>query len=255
MKSLIATSFVMLVICLLAAGASAQQASNPPFDFPLHGIEPPEPSNDDRHSWREEDRVLKKGPLAPSENDRLLFSRFLRGRHTGLVRLMPPGIYISATYRSKKQPKVLGGGTYYSFAKLTHGYGSGSDIELDRKNLDVGLGGANYGILTILGDRPLEEIMLNDPSCRFIAQYAPARTVKSAHSESRRFQAGVTIDGALYQSRIPIQAGTTYLLRSIVYLESDELVALRVVRTEANGSVIIAWKRLKKYPAPRLQRK
>ena len=45
---------------------------------------------------------------------------------------------------------------------------------------------------------------------------------------------------------------TTYLLRSINYGESDVLVALRVVRKDTDGSVIIVWKLLKKYSAPEL---
>jgi hypothetical protein len=60
------------------------------------------------------------------------------------------------------------------------------------------------------------------------------------------------MDGALYRSRLPLEIGATYLLRSIVYRESDVLVAFRTVREDTDGSVIIAWKLLKKYPVPEL---
>jgi hypothetical protein len=252
MKIFFAASFV-LAISLLAGGASAQQASNPPFDFPAHTTpEPPERARDDRRSLQQEDRVLKKGPLAPTENDRNLFSNFLRGRNTGLIRLMPREVYDSATYHTKKGLNIRGGGAYYSFANLTHAYGN--DIELDHNILSVGFAGGDYGMLTNLGDRPLEDITRNDPRTRFIAQYAPPRPEPAARSEFRRFQAGVTIDGVLYRSRVPIQVGTTYLLRSIVYRESDVLVAFRVVRKDSDDSVIIAWKLLKQYPASQLAR-
>jgi hypothetical protein len=83
----------MFVISLFTASALAQQASNPPFDFDLHGVEPPDRPNDDHRSWPKEDRILKKGLLAPTENDRNSFSDFLRDRHTGLIRLMPRESY------------------------------------------------------------------------------------------------------------------------------------------------------------------
>jgi hypothetical protein len=252
-KSFINASFVVLAISLLAASASAQQASNPPLDFPAHTTpEPPERARDDRRSLPQEDQVLKKGPLAPTENDRNLFSNFLRGRNTGLIRLMPREVYDSATYQTKKGLNIRGGGAYYSFANLTHAYDYGNDIELDHNILSVGFAGGDYGMLTNLGDRPLEDITLNDPSTRFIAQYAPPKPEPAVRSEFRRFQAGVTIDGALYRSRLPIQIGATYLLRSVVYRESDVLVASRVVCKDSDGSVIIAWRLLKKYPRPEL---
>ncbi|MEK6283404.1 MAG: hypothetical protein AABN95_23880 [Acidobacteriota bacterium] len=42
------------------------------------------------------------------------------------------------------------------------------------------------------------------------------------------------------------------LLRSIGYRASDVLVAFKVVRQDTDGSVILAWKLLKKYPVPTL---
>jgi hypothetical protein len=245
-------SLVMLAVFLLSTSAPAQQASNPPGDFPLHGIEPPERPRNDSRPFQREDRVLKNGPLAPTESDRNLFSDFLRDRNTGLIRLMPREVYDSEVYQTKKQINLRGGGAYYSFANLTHAYGYGNDLALERKILSVGFAGADYGMLTNLGDRPLEKITLDDPGARFIAQYAPPRPEPAARSEFRRFQTGVTIDGALYRSRLPLRVRSTFLLRSIVYGTSDIFVAFRVVREDPDGSVIIAWKQLKKYPEPQL---
>jgi hypothetical protein len=254
-KSFISTAFFMLAICLFVTNASAQQASNPPFDFDSHGIEPPEPrSNDSRRRLRE-DRVLKKGPLAATASDRELFSDFLKDRNTGLIRLMPREVYDREVYRTTKQINIRGGGAYYSFATLTHAYGYGSDLALERNILSVGLAGADYGMLTNLGDRRLEDLTVKDQAARFMVQYAAPRPEPVARSEFRRFQAGVVIDGALYRSRLPLEIGTTYLLRSIVYRESDVLVAFRTVRKDQDGSVIIAWKLLKTYPVPELRRK
>jgi len=253
MRIFFAASFV-LSISLLAGGVSAQQASNPAGDFPLHTTpEPPERRTDERRLVQPEERVLKKGPLAPTENDRNSFSEFLRGRHTGLIRLMPHGLYENATYLTRLN--LRGGGAYYSFANLTHTYGYGDDLELNGNILSVGFAGADYGMLTNLGDLSLEDITLNDPRARFMAQYKPPTRVAAALAEEQRFKAGVTVDGALYRKGLPVQVGATYLLRSVVYGDSDVLVAFRAVRQDSDGSVIIAWKRLKKYPVPELKRK
>lgn len=260
MKSFVSMAFVVLTISLLAASAPAQQASNPAFDFERHGVEPGEPLTNDSRPWLQEDRVLKTGPLAPTANDRALLREFLKDRHTGLIRLMPREVYDRDTYRTTKyrmvmQLNVRGGGAYYSFAKLTHVYGYGNDLALERNILSVGFAGADYGMLANVGERRLEDITVNDPAARFMAQYAAPRPEPTARSEYRRFQTGVVIDGVLYRSRLPLEIGTTYLLRSIAYRESDVLVAFRPVRKDTDGSIIIAWKLLKTYSVPELSRK
>jgi hypothetical protein len=53
---------------------------------------------------------------------------------------------------------------------------------------------------------------------------------------------------------VKAEVGATYLLRSINFERSDVLVALKVVRQDTDGSVIIAWKLLQKYPVPKLPR-
>ena len=259
MKSFINVSLVILAISLLAAGASAQQASNPAFDFPAHGFEPPERQNNDRLVSRE-DRVLKKGFLAPTAQDRTDYSAFLKQSNTGLIRLLP--------HERSNEKRIRGGGSYYSFHYISHEYGKGSDIELIRPliitsgsiprralerihdMLSVGFAGADYGMLTNLGDAPLDEITAKDPRAHFLAKYEPPRSDPDARCERRRFVVGEKIDGLVYKNSLPVRVGATYLLRSIIYNESDVLVAFRVARQDDDGSVIIAWKLLKDF-APR----
>jgi len=201
-----------------------------------------------------EARALKKGILAPSSGDRMAFAEFLRRRHTGLIRLLPREVYDSQTNHTKSPVSIRGGGAYYSFAMLTHFYGYGSDLELSRDWFSVGFAGADYGMLTMLGDVPLDQISERDPRAQFLANYRPPAPEHLARAEARRFmlRGGVTFDGLNYQSRQPVFEHWTYLLRSISYRNSDVLVAFRVVRKDNDGSVIIAWKLLKQYPTPEL---
>jgi hypothetical protein len=201
-----------------------------------------------------EPRVLKKSLLAPSEADRLQLAAFLQTPDTGLVRLLPREVYDSETYHTKKVLNVRGGGAYYSFADLTHAYGYGSDIQLDHNTLSVGFAGADYGMITNLGDQPLESLEPNDLRFKFLLDYKAPKPEADARAEFRRFQQGTLVDGAVYKSRVAVEVSATYLLRSIVYRKSDLLVAFRVVRQDTDGSVTLAWKLLKQYDNPQLAR-
>jgi hypothetical protein len=201
--------------------------------------------------------LLEKQILEPSEQDKVAYTDFLRQPDTGLIRLLPREKYDDMAYRGRTKSSVTirGGGAYYSFTSLSHDYNSGSpDLSLEMGKLGVGFAGANYGMLTGLGDVPIEQITLEHPTARFMAEYVVPTEEPEARAEARRFGAGVTIGGALYAERITAKADTTYLLRSISYIASDVLVTFRIVRKDTDGSVIIVWKLLKKYPTPKLAR-
>ena len=213
-----------------------------------------------------EPRVLTRGPLAPSDQDRANHAAFLTQPNTGLVRLLPRQVAGSSFYR-KPPVKINGGGAYYSFAYRSHEYGDGSDLELGTPfvfkrgaeqppyhYLSVGFAGADFGMLTNLGETPLETLTVNDSRAEFLRTYKPPQRESEARREYGRFHPGVTIDGVRYSGRLPVQVGVTYLLRSINYDTSDVLVAFRVVRQDKDESLIIAWKLLKQFGTPTLHR-
>ena len=202
---------------------------------------------------RAELTALEKHFLSPSEEDKAAFAEFLRKPNTGLIRLLPREKF--DTYGPNETTKGLttrGGGAYYSFTRLTHEYGYGSDIELSQGHLMTGFAGADYGIMTSLGDTPLENISLE--SAAFLASYTPADELQKARIEQRKWSDGAIADGASYGRRLLAKNNSTYLLRSVNYENSDVLVAFRVVRVDDDDSVTILWKLLKKYPTPRLAR-
>ncbi len=237
----------LFVLGLFIASVCAQQASNPPFDFPapsesIRSETIRDATRNDLDRRPREHRVLTGGLLAPSINDRVVYASFLRERDTGLFRLMP----------REKHLKIQDGGAYYSFADLTHVYGY-SDLQLERNFLSVGFSGASYGTLINFGDVPLADITLKDPRIRFLADYHVPKRESAARFEFKRFQQGLTVDGGFYRSRLPVSVNATYGLRSINYGHSDVLVAFRIVRKDSDGSIIILWKLLKHYPDPELK--
>ncbi len=87
---------------------------------------------------------------------------------------------------SKNRLTLRRGGAYYSFTKLTHEYGYGSDISLEMGNLSVGFAGADYGMLASLGDASLDSLTLETPGVSALASYTPPASEPKARIEQRR---------------------------------------------------------------------
>jgi hypothetical protein len=202
---------------------------------------------------RAEVAELEKSFLSPSEEDQVQYANFLQAPNTGLIRLLPRQKFDSDVYKENAKSIALrGGGAFYSFSRLTHEYGSGSDLALDQGMFWVGFAGADYGFLTNIGDVSLESVNPETPAVATFAAYKAAREEPLARTEFRRLAAGAQLEGMPIKSRTPVRLNSTYLLRSINYLRSDVLVAFRVVRVDSDGSTIILWKLLQKYGTPKL---
>jgi hypothetical protein len=241
-RIIVAVLFMTVALSVLYANAFAQ---SPAREDVLNDIA----------AKRAELQALEDQFLAPAKEDRTAYAEFLRQPDTGLIRLLPREIYESEVYKKNRKTLTMrGGGSYYSFALLTHEYGYGSDIGLEQGYLKVGFAGADYGMVTDLGDVPLEEIVLEHPSVTFLAEYKAPTEEPQARLEYRRFATGTEVDNLAYKTRLPVAVNRTYLLRSIVYGTSDVIVVLRVARKDTDGSIIIAWKLLKKNPKPQLTR-
>src|SRR5437868_7117526 len=198
---------------------------------------------------RAELATIEKKLLLPADDDRAAFAEFLQQPDTGLIRLLPREVYGSSA-SNKGLLAIDGGGAFYSFVRLTHEYGQGSDILLEQGYLSVGFAGADYGILAQVGNIDLNEISVEHPSTLFLASYQAATKEPAARQEWSRFGSGITVDGIKYSHRVKAEVGMTYVLRSIDYGRSDWLVAVKVVRRDSDGSLIIVWKVLRKFPKP-----
>lgn len=183
--------------------------------------------------------------LQPAREDSERFAAFLAQPDTGLVRLLPRGRYDGVL-------TMRGGGAYYSFVRRTHEYGFGSDLSLEQNHFGVGFAGADFGMIGSLGDVPLAAVALDTPGVRCLADLTPPTIEAEARSLYRRVAAGLQIENFRYESRSPVRADATYILRSINYRESDVLIAFRVVRTDEDGSVTLLWRMLWRYATPEL---
>ena len=202
---------------------------------------------------RAELAALEKDFLSPSEEDQAAHAAFLRLPDTGLIRLLPRERFDSSN-ETKRKLSIRGGGAYYSFARLTHEYGYGSDIELNQGSLSTGFAGASYGMLTNVGEILLENVTLETAAAQVLAAHVPPTEEPKARIEQRKWSDGETVEGKNYRNRLLLLVNSTYVLRSVDYNTSDVLVAFRVVRLDSDGSAIVLWKLLKKYPKPQLAR-
>jgi hypothetical protein len=197
---------------------------------------------------RAEVDALEKRYLSASEEDQAKYADFLHQPDTGLIRLVPREKF--GFNNQKKGISVSGGGAFYSFVRQIHDYGQGSDIELEQGVLSTGFAGYDYGIMTNLGDMPLENVSSETGGAQVIAAHVPPTEDPKIRIEQRKWSNGETIDGTSYRSRVPLVVNSTYVLRSISYDRSDVMVAIRVVRLDSDDSAIILWKLVKKFPTP-----
>jgi uncharacterized protein with PIN domain len=200
-------------------------------------------------SLREQIKAREAVLLAPSKEDRRAYAEFIAQSGAGIVRLLP---------REKWDGKLStrGGGAFYSFERLTHEYGFGSDVMLEQNQFAVGFAGASFGFMLNLGDVPLENVSAETEAVQFMASFKAPSVEAEARTSYRQFGDGDghTAGQWTYRSRLPAVASNTYALRSINYGGSDLLVAFRVARKDDDGSAVLLWKLLQKYPTPTLQR-
>jgi hypothetical protein len=198
-------------------------------------------------SLKEQLKAKEKEFLDPSPQEKAAFTEFLNQPDTGLIRLMP---------RETNQNKlsINGSGAYYSFARLTHEYGFGSDISLERDMLSVGFAGADFGFLTSLNEVSLESVNQQHPALEFLVNFTPSTEEPKARESKRNSGAGFQVKEFTYRRSLLARVNTTYAVRSVNYGISDILAVFRVLRKDSDGSLIIAWKLIKLYPTPELIR-
>lgn len=117
-----------------------------------------------------------------------------------------------------------------------------SEIGLQNGTFLVGFARRSLGFVGSLGDVPLEAVTLDSKEVSYLHTFVPSTAYQEIIAQGdesiRRLRAG----GFLYSSTIAALADNTYVLRSTTSGKADLLVAFRVIREEADGSLHILWK-------------
>ncbi len=106
----------------------------------------------------------------------------------------------------------------------------------------------NYSLFSELGDVSIETLDLTK-DIQSLKKFAVTKDLSQFATQRKQFEAGVEIGGRFYKSLVPVKTDSTYLLLSGKYRFAQKtfdetMVVFRVIRKDADGSVVLIWKEL-----------
>ncbi|NNE99355.1 MAG: hypothetical protein HKN25_10090 [Pyrinomonadaceae bacterium] len=214
--------------------------------------------------------------IQPNTDDLAKNAAFLRGKGTGIFRLIPDAGCSSSTKVLDVSPECMkysmpGGGASYSFRFKNYRIARLSDLTYTGKGL-IARGVLLEALFVGLGDIPIDQISLETPGVRFLKRMKPSRTVEEASALARELTYGTKRDGYVYSRGIIAKEGWSYALRSIAFRgkwlnaaagvtyneldfdkRKDVIVAFRILRRDSDGSLTILWKQLQSVRSPKIK--
>lgn len=245
---------------------------------------------------RRQNEADKRRPVEPKLVDKMIeevkrkrhvdiavldsYADFLRQKDVGVFKLFPDlRCLTDAVVRVDEGCK--------NFVPLSSGFSFRNGGYTDRVYHDIyyvddtlrSFGFFSQGILTSIGNVPIESLGMEHPSFSFLREYKAEIPVTDAKSYAKKFKQGVSNNGFEYADRVAVKPETTYLLRHIAYgignslapvtpdsstielkflsltvdNRSDSIIAFRVVKVDADGGATIVWKRINSTDAPKLK--
>lgn len=211
--------------------------------------------------------------LAPDSRDSTAYADFLKQPATGLTKLFPDlGCQANAAVLRADAVclRWIPNSGFFSFRRKKYVAESLADISY-KNGFFISDSLFLQGIMTNLGDIPIDAISLADEKLRFLNEYQPAAQSRDAAVQSRQIVSGVESGGYVYRSTRRAIENTTYALRAIAYrgalyvpfqgglfnlldgdARKDVIVIFRVVRKSSDGSITLLWKELDRRDAPKI---
>ncbi|HVE58324.1 MAG TPA: hypothetical protein VNB22_15945 [Pyrinomonadaceae bacterium] len=221
--------------------------------------------------------ALKK----PDAADAAKYAGFLKQSKTGLFRLFP---FLACEEKNLIRvdgecANFIPDGWAYSFRAKGYSTKTFFDLKFEDENLVSG-SPLSLGVLTSLGDVPLENVSLASDGMKYLAAIKPETGSEENKDQTEKFARGVESGGYKYSDKIKIEENVTYGLRVVAYrlrnvrlflVSEDKLeqgvysssewneyderddvtLAFRIVRKE-NDNITILWKELSRRDAPKL---
>jgi hypothetical protein len=147
--------------------------------------------------------------------------------------------------------RQMGHSSFYSFTSGSHDYQKIAQILLEQNALSTGFAGADYGLIGDLGNISLADVKNEIPEVDFLLNYKAPTNILDARIEQRK-RGDYRVDNFTLRAHLPAVVGHTYVLRAISFRNADILVALKIIRKDTDGSLIVFWKRLADFPKPEL---
>jgi len=169
-----------------------------------------------------------------------------------VFKLVPRSMFpdVSNSYVDKDNPVgIRGGGSYYSFTTESHSFNRIPQICMSGY---IGLqeGWAGVSLFSDLGVIDLGSINSSSAEADQFLSYRPPLLLRDFIKEridlSRHDEPKFKITGHIRT----ITIGHVYLYRSIIAEKADVVVALQIVKRDADDSITIIWKQLAEFPPP-----
>lgn len=223
--------------------------------------------------WKEVNEKIQ-GP-----NEYLTKNRdFLKKKQTGAAKIFPDNgcgqekniVTVEELERCKVRPQIIGGGSFFSFSfdkivnlfnpNMVNSYLKESNIHFINGELVNGKN-LNQVIFAEIGDVNLDEITSKTGSFQFLKKWKYAHNKAQFEEQNQLLEKGLENNGIFYSNKAKVKLDTTYILRSIIYSaqhhfpnDTDIIVAFRIIGQEADGSIIILWKKMREETAPKFDK-
>lgn len=197
--------------------------------------------------------------LKIDKNDLAAYKDFLKKPNTGIFKLLNSPTCVGKTGEEwQKCFQEARGIAYfanaYSFRAKEYKGTTHSDLTMQKGNLFTVPFGV-FSFMVSLGDVPLDDLTLSSAGIKYLAEYKIPETVAEADAQIKPFINAVTIDDYIYfRGFVPIE-NRTFAMRSAGYKNDenpflgkpdDVVVVFRIIRLEANESITILWKELRR---------
>lgn len=204
------------------------------------------------------------------------YREFLRLPETGIVKLVPdvgcaPNAKVINVRDDCLKYSMPGAGNSFSFRTGNYRIRHLADITYEDGYLRV-TGLFMHGVMTSLGDVPIEGLNLSSPGMRFITDFKPSTSAAEVNQIDDSFRKGLDVYGYRYSMSVPVQAGATYLYRGVAYRgkvirsadgiryneldfdkREDVIVTFRIVRVAEDDSITLLWRILAENDAPKIK--
>ncbi len=216
----------------------------------------------------------QKERMQPDARDVGAFRSLLQEPRTGIARLHPDlGCYENARILKADEicRNAIPESSSYSFRERENTIEVLSDIRF-KNGFFISDGILTQGFLTNLGDVDLGNVSLESDGIGFLREFEPMPEAPDAKDQYLTLVKGIKAGPYEYRKYQKAVVGSTYALRIVAYrgnvyrsyrgwkfdlLEGDKridlIVAFRVVRQSADGSMTIVWKELERRDSPRLK--
>jgi len=214
--------------------------------------------------------------IAPDPQLAAKYSQFLKLPGTGIFRLVPntgcaPNAKVVSASEACLKYTMPGAGNSFSFRTENYRIKHLADITYEDGSLNI-TGIFMLGLMTKLGDVPLESVTLGSPGIKFLADIKPSATFAEVEQAHALFRRGLDDNGYKYATTLRAEEGTTYAYRGVAFRgkvvksangvryneldydkREDVIVAFRVVQLADDKSITLIWRQLAEFDSPKVK--